>query len=311
MTDEAIHVPVLLHESIGALGVHANGIYIDATAGQGGHCALILERSAPRGIVYAFEWDAMAIQFLRQRFAEEIKAKRCILIHDSFANMDRCMRDAGCQSVDGILFDFGFSRFTIEQSRRGFSFRSNEPLVMTYDAECHPNAAEVLDTLSESDIADLIWRYGQERFARRIARAIVRARAASPIATTGELAGLVFDAYPGRFRHARLHPATKTFQALRIAVNHELENIEAVLPQAVALLAPQGRLVALTFHSLEDRIVKQFMRGVQQAGKGVNIFKKPVEPSAEEISANSAARSAKMRVLEKTTITIKQQKNII
>ncbi len=298
MTDGAVHIPVLLHESIDALRMHASGIYVDATAGQGGHSALMLEQSKPHGVVYAFEWDAQAVDFLSERFAKEIKQSRYVLIHDSFAHMASRLHDKGIGRVDGILFDFGFSRFTIEQSKRGFSFRSNEPLVMTYDIGTHPNAAELLDALPEPDIASMLWRYGEERFARHIAHAIVQARKQSPVATTQELADLVSGAYPSRFRHGRIHPATKTFQALRIAVNHELENIESALPQALDLLNAQARMAAITFHSLEDRIVKQFMRTAQQQGSGTVVFKKPILPGEEERSRNSASRSAKLRVFE-------------
>ncbi len=304
MTDGAVHVPVLLHESISALRINPGGIYLDATAGQGGHSALMLDQSAPRGVVYAFEWDAMAVAFLKRRFAKEIGAARYVLFHDSFANMAQRMHESRQERVDGILFDFGFSRFTIEQSNRGFSFRSDEPLLMTYDAEQKPNAAQLLDALSEQDLSLLLWRYGEERFARRIAQAIAEARKRSPIATTRELADLVSGAYPPRFRHGRLHPATKTFQALRIAVNHELENIETALPQAAALLGPGARMVTLTYHSLEDRIVKQFMRETERNGSGKNVLKKPAVPQTEEIARNPAARSAKMRILEKTTAAI-------
>ena len=296
MTDEAVHIPVLLHQSIDALRIHPGGIYADATAGQGGHSALMLQRSAPDGVVYAFEWDGTAVEFLAQRFAQEIMAGRYVLFHDSFANMTERMHGI---AVDGILFDFGFSRFTVEQSGKGFSFRVNEPLVMTYDVGQRPTAAELLDTLPETDIASLLWRYGEERFSRRIAHAIVLARAQSPIATTKELVDCVIDAYPPSFRRGRLHPATKTFQALRIAVNHELENIEAALPQALTLLAPGGRMATLTYHSLEDRIVKQFMRDAQRAGSGTSILKKPMTPEEMEIKQNPAARSAKMRIFEK------------
>ena len=297
MTDGAVHVPVLLHQSIDALRIRSGGTYVDATAGQGGHSALMLERSAPRGVVYAFEWDRAAVEFLARRFAQEINAERYVIFHDSFANMAERMRGI---AVDGILFDFGFSRFTVEQSQRGFSFRTDEPLVMTYDAGQRPTAAELLDTLSETDIASLLWRYGEERFSRRIAHAIVSARSRSPIATTKELVDCVVGAYPIGFRHGRLHPATKTFQALRIAVNHELENIETALPQSLALLAPGGRVVTLTYHSLEDRIVKTFMRTAQHAGSGASILKKPMIPENAEIERNPAARSAKMRIFEKT-----------
>ncbi len=293
------HIPVLLHESIDALCIAANRDYVDATAGQGGHSALMLERCAPRGRVCAIEWDDATVLYLQRKFSVAIAAGRYLLAADSFANMADIVRKAGLVRVWGVLFDFGFSRMTIEQSGRGFSFSRDEPLSMAYREGARPDARDILHDLSEEELASLLWKFGGERFSRRIAAGIIRARSMHPIGMSKELADIVWNAYPAALRHRRIHPATRTFQALRIAVNRELENIESALPQAIAILEPGARIVAITYHSLEDRIVKYAFRSAEADGAGKQVLKKPLIPAEKELVANPSSRSAKMRVFEK------------
>lgn len=304
-----MHIPVLLQEVITALRPHPGGVYLDATIGAGGHAAAILEHSSPDGQLFGFDQDQWALELAAQGLSGF--GQRVHLIH---ANFDRLAEIAQAQQippVDGLLLDLGVSSMHLDQPERGFSFQVDGPLDMRMDSTGGQTAADLVNHLPEEELADLIYRYGEERHSRRIARAIVKAR---PIHRTGELARIVAKAAGySRQEQIRIHPATRTFQALRIATNDELGALERVLPQAIDRLKPGGRLAVISFHSLEDRIVKQFFR--QESRDCICppeqpvctcrhkatvdiITKRPIVPNLSEIDANPRARSAKLRVVE-------------
>ncbi|RMF04298.1 MAG: 16S rRNA (cytosine(1402)-N(4))-methyltransferase RsmH [Chloroflexi bacterium] len=305
-----MHVSVLLQEVVEALQPRAGGIYIDGTVGAGGHAAAVLRASAPDGRLFGFDQDPQALELARQNLAQF--GERVQLYHANFRQLAALARLHRIPPADGILLDLGVSSMQFDQAERGFSFQADGPLDMRMNPQAGPTAAELVNTLPEAELANLIYRYGEERHSRRIARAIINAR---PIHRTAQLAQVVAGAVrrKGKPGARKIHPATRTFQALRIAVNHELDVLEQVLPQALGLLKPKGRLAVISFHSLEDRIVKQFFR--QEATDCIcppeqpvctcehksiiNIItKKPITPGLAEIEVNSRARSAKLRVVE-------------
>ena len=305
----AEHSPVLLDEVLAGLGMQADGRYCDATFGRGGHTAAILGALGPAGRVIAIDRDPEAIQAGRRRFAEEA---RLTLVKGSFGQLEERVRAAGFEGeLNGVLLDLGVSSPQLDEARRGFSFMQDGPLDMRMDNESGQSAAQWLARAGEREIADVIHQFGEERYARRIARAIVAARSAAPIERTGQLAQLVAGAVPTR--EPGKHPATRTFQAIRMHVNGELGALETALPQAVRLLAAGGRLCVISFHSLEDRLVKRFMRR-EQAGDPVyaGLPEIPsharsrlrrvgpaIRASAAEIERNPRARSATLRVAER------------
>jgi 16S rRNA (cytosine1402-N4)-methyltransferase len=295
------HVPVLLSEVIAGLAPRTGGRYLDATVGGGGHGAAILAASMPDGRLLGIDADPAALAAARERLAAF--GERARLMHGNFRDMARLAAEAGVERFDGILLDLGVSSHQLDTPERGFSFLADAPLDMRIDPTAEETAADLVNQLPEGELADLIYRYGEERGSRRIARAIVEARRREPIATTSALAAIVERAMGGR--RGKIHPATRTFQALRIAANHELESLEAALPQAVDLLAPGGRLAVVAFHSLEDRIVKQFFRAESGYGGAAGptrlriITKKPIEAREEETRSNPRARSAKLRIAER------------
>jgi len=303
------HKPVLLQEIIQALQPCSGGVYIDATVGAGGHAAAILQASAPEGRLFGLDRDERALALAASHLAEF--GRRVHLLHANFEQLSEVVQPYQLPPVSGILLDLGVSSMQFDQAARGFSFQADGPLDMRMDASTGSTAADLVNRLPESELADLIYRYGEEPTSRRIARAIARAR---PIESTQALAEVIARAAGGQRRgRPKIHPATRTFQALRIAVNDELGALERVLPQAVALLAPGGRLAVISFHSLEDRIVKQYFQ--QEARDCICppeqpictcrhkatihiITKKPITPSLAEIDENPRARSAKLRVVE-------------
>lgn len=280
----------------------------------------MMEAVGPKGHVYSFDQDLEHLEVARQRITEKFGPdglKRVTLIHSNFVEMQEQLENVGVKisSVQGILFDLGLALPHLTRAERGFSFQQDGPLDMRMSRELTATtAADILNTYSESDLADLIFQFGEERLSRKIARAVVEFRKKEAFVTTKQLEDLVFHAYPASLRHGKSHPATRTFQALRIAVNSELDVLEKVLPQAVSLLAPKGRLVAISYHSLEDRIVKHFLRSQTKdcicppevlrcecsATPIVEIItKSPVSPTDEEVSENPRSRSAKLRCAEK------------
>jgi len=304
-SDVVLHQPVLVTETLAALNVQPGGRYIDCTVGSGGHAAAILETSAPGGQLLGIEADPDALKVAQVR----LQGKAAILINDNFANLKAICQKYGFHPVQGILFDLGLSSLQLNRNSRGFSFQRDAPLDMRFSPDQQLTAADIVNTLPEAELADIIRQYGEERYSRQIARNIVRKR---PLRTTLDLAQLVLETLGSR--RGRIHPATRTFQALRIAVNRELENLEAALPQAVELLEQGGRLVVISYHSLEDRLVKHLMRSQSQRcicppGTPVCICehnptlglvnKRVITPSATEVAANPRSRSAKLRVAER------------
>lgn len=301
------HLPVLYKEIIHALRPHSPGLYVDGTVGAGGHAGGILESSSPAGRLLGLDLDPLALQLSGQHL--QSFSERVVLRQASYTRMKAILSELGWPAVDGIVLDLGVSSIQIDNPERGFSFQTEGPLDMRFGPHVQRTAADLVNGLAERDLSDLIWQYGEERFSRRIAHAIVQAR---PLLTTSQLAEVIANAVG--VRHSPIHPATRTFQALRIAVNGELEGLEATLPQAIECLAPGGRLAVISFHSLEDRIVKQFFRKesvdcicppqqpVCTCGHKATlteVARKPVEASEEEIKKNSRARSARLRIAEK------------
>ncbi|MDH4105011.1 MAG: 16S rRNA (cytosine(1402)-N(4))-methyltransferase RsmH [Gammaproteobacteria bacterium] len=303
------HTPVLLDEVLDGLAVKADGRYCDATFGRGGHSAAILDRLGPTGRLCAIDRDPEAIAAGRERFAGD---RRLTLVRGSFGRLEERVRAANLEGgLQGVLLDLGVSSPQLDEARRGFSFMQDGPLDMRMDNESGISAAQWLARATEREIADVLFKLGEEKFSRRIARALVAARSVQPITHTKQLADLVAGAVPTR--EPGKHPATRTFQAIRIHVNRELEEIEAALPQAVHLLAPGGRLCVISFHSLEDRMVKRFMRREAQgdpiyaelpdvpphARPRLKLVGGAVMASEAEVAANPRARSAVLRVAER------------
>lgn len=301
------HRPVLYQEIIHALHPKSTARYVDATVGAGGHSWGILTASAPGGQLLGFDLDPQALQIAGQRLSEF--PGRYTLVQASYTTLLQQMRAIGWTSVDGIVIDLGVSSMQFDRAERGFSFQADGPLDMRFGSDQPLTAEMLVNTWAERDIADILWRYGEEQQSRRIARAIVQNR---PLHTTHELAQVIVKAAGGW--KGKIHPATRTFQALRIAVNGELEALEQFLPQAVAALEPGGRLAVISFHSLEDRIVKQYFRQesrdcicppeqlvciCQHTASIKEINRKPIEAEEIETRQNPRARSAKLRVVEK------------
>ncbi len=293
----AIHQPVLLAEVIAVFRPKPGQTYIDATADGGGHAAAIAERVSPGGTVVAIDRDRMILEASCPRIAAAGPGARIVCRYGNFADSAAIVRECGVAVADGILFDFGFSSFHIESSGRGFSFMRDEPLDMRYDPAAGETAADLVNGRSEAELAAIIREYGEDRRAERIAERIVRERKVHKIARTGALARIVASAV-GRGT-GRIHPATRTFQALRIAVNDELGNIARALDAVPGLLAKDGVVAAITFHSLEDRIVKNFLKKTNAAELLVPLTKKPIRPALAETKENPRARSAKLRAAKK------------
>lgn len=274
-------------------------VFLDCTVGYCGHAESILESSAPSGIVIGIDRDVRAIEAGRKIL--ERFGSRAVLIKGNFVELKHHLADRGISAVQGVLFDLGVSSPQIDEPSRGFSFQAEGPLDMRMDQSAGATAAEIVNRTDEVDLANLIYELGEERYSRRIARAIVRARANRLLETTSDLVSVIEAAVPAHYRRGRIHCATRTFQALRIAVNQELEHLEPALRDAVDVLAPGGRLCVISFHSLEDRIVKHTFRALSaQAGGLLEILtKRPQLPSDEEISRNPRSRSAKLRVIQR------------
>ncbi len=291
------HVPVLLQEAIEFLNVRPGGLYVDCTLGLAGHAAEIVRRLSAQGRLIGFDRDPQALALAKKKLASVVEemgtaAPRFELVGEAFGSIARHV-DAG--SVDGILADVGVSSMQLDEAHRGFSFQADGPLDMRMDPRGGLTAAQVVNEASERELADLIYEYGEERRSRRIARAIVRGR---PVTTTGQLARIVAAAAPA-MKQDRIHPATRTFQALRIRVNSELDEIRELMEAAPKLLKPSGRVVIISFHSLEDRIVKDRLREGARTGIWEILTKKPVIAREEEMDRNPRARSAKLRAAER------------
>jgi 16S rRNA (cytosine1402-N4)-methyltransferase len=289
-----MHVPVLPRETLEFLDVRPDGIYIDATLGGGGHAEAVLERLR-NGKLLGIDRDPAALAAARERL--QGFGKKLITMHGNFAEIDDLQAACGLPPADGLLADLGVSSLQLEDASRGFSLDRPGPLDMRMDPTSGTTAAQLVNHLPERDLADLIFRFGEERHSRRIARALVKAR---PYRTTTELAQVVTRAIPSRAGLYHLHPATRTFLALRLAVNQELENLEVFLSKVLQVLRPGGRLVILSFHSLEDRLVKRAFQAWQRESRARILTRKVVRPTEEEVRANPRARSAKLRAAEKS-----------
>ncbi|MDQ2904999.1 MAG: 16S rRNA (cytosine(1402)-N(4))-methyltransferase RsmH [Ktedonobacteraceae bacterium] len=325
------HVPVMLAEVVTFLQPRSGGHYIDGTLGGGGHTEALLEQSAPAGRVLGIDADAQALARVGERLSAYVQSERLVLAHGNFVDLATIAGEAGFLAIQGVVLDLGFSSHQMDDPQRGFSFGADGPLDMRLDQAQETSAADIVNTASEQELADIFWRYGEERYSRQVARRIVRERERGPITRTAQLASLVAGTVAaggrgrGGYRPGAIHPATRVFQGLRIAVNHELEYLEAALPRIVDVLSQvdsgkgdsssegAGRMVIIAFHSLEDRIVKEFMRReatdclcpprvpVCVCGHKARLrilTPRPLTPTAQEIATNPRARSAKLRAAE-------------
>lgn len=293
-SEVAFHEPVLLAEVLAALEPERGGVFVDCTVGLGGHTRALLEHGADR--VIGFDRDQEALAIARARLAEF--GDRVSLVHADYRRLVSSLEALGANGTAGLVADLGISSMQLQAEGRGFSFRKDEPLDMRMDRSSGPTAADLLREADEQEIANAIFRFGEERHSRRVARAIVAARGRGPIATTGELAEIVRRAVPHR-GYQRIDPATRTFQGLRIWVNGELEGLDRFVRDAVLAQATGGRAALISFHSLEDRVVKHTMRDLERAGLARPLWRKPVVPTEAELTRNPRARSAKLRAAER------------
>ncbi len=295
---EITHVPVMLEEVLKALKIKRSGIYLDGTVGLGGHAEAILRSVAGGCTLIGIDQDEDALEIAKKR----LDGYSVHLIKDNFSNMEEVINGLGYKEVDGILLDLGTSSLQLKAEKRGFSFLMDEPLDMRMDKDNGLTAADIVNEYSEKDLADLLWQYGEERYSRRIARAIVAARTKDYIRTCIDLSRIVARSAgkaSSRKRRTRIHPATRTFQALRIEVNKELVKLSMTMNTVSGLLKKKGRLCVLSYHSLEDRIVKHSFKDMANKGLITILTKRPLVPGKDEIHSNPSSRSAKFRVAEK------------
>ncbi len=293
------HIPVLLNEVIEYLNPQPNQNFVDFTFGFGGHTQAILEKTKPNGRVLGIEWDK---EKTNNKELITNNKERLKIVNDSYANLKNIVEKEKFGPINGILLDLGISSWEVDNSGRGFSFKRNEPLDMRYCASSVLTAQNIVNDWSKEEIERILREYGEERFAARISNEIVKLRKIEKILTTQELVRVLARAIPEKYKHGRTNFATRTFQALRLAVNDELGNLEKFLPQTRDLLADGGRLVVISFHSLEDRIVKNFFRLNAQNGHFLLLTKKPLQASFDEIAKNPRSRSAKLRAAQKTIL---------
>lgn len=308
------HVTVLKHEAVEGLAIKPSGCYVDCTLGGAGHSSLILESLDATGKLIAFDQDEQAIQHAESLFAN--RSEQVKLVNSNFRHLQDRLQELGITEVDGVLFDLGVSSPQLDEAERGFSYQQDAELDMRMDRSASLTAEQIVNNWDEQEIARILFEYGEEKFARKIARHIVRAREQERIRTTARLAELIKEAIPAAARRSGPHPAKRSFQAIRIAVNDELGALADALEAALRVLRPGGRISVITFHSLEDRIVKQFfaknterctcppdfpMCVCNNKGELRTINRKPIVPSPEELEANPRARSAKLRIAEKLT----------
>ena len=292
-----MHVPVLLKEVIDYLNPQANRNFIDATAGEGGHGLAILKKNGPNGKLLGIEIDSGVYESLKEKMAE--MAKRVVLVNDSYINLEKIVKRNDFKPIHGILFDLGICSWHLDTSGKGFSYLKDEPLDMRFDSKSDLTAAEIINTWDIKKIEEILREFGEEKYAHRISLAIKEARKKERIIGTQQLVDILKRTLPKHYDNRKIHFATRTFQALRIAVNNELQTIEEGLEQAIKILEPNGRIVVISFHSLEDRIVKNIFREKAKIGELNILTKKPITPCLEEIKNNSRSRSAKLRAAEK------------
>ena len=304
------HIPVLLDQCIEGLNINPDGIYIDCTAGGGGHSSAIAAKLSEKGRLYSLDRDPDAVKAASARLAEFPNAR---VIHRNYSELDAVLDELGIDAVDGILMDLGVSSYQLDEESRGFSYHTDAPLDMRM-SQSGMSAADVVNTFSERQLAKIIFEYGEEKFSRRIAANIVKAREIAPVETTLQLADIIRDSVPQKARREK-NPCKKTFQAIRIAVNGEFDHLSEGLDKAFAALKPEGRLAVITFHSLEDRIVKQRFAGwckgcvcppdfpqcvCGHKPQGFLVNRKPIEADSQELENNNRSRSAKLRVIERS-----------
>jgi 16S rRNA (cytosine1402-N4)-methyltransferase len=291
------HIPVMYREVIDLLNPSPGAVIVDCTLGLAGHARRILEKIGPQGRLIGIDRDKQSLTMARDNL--ETCKEQCDFVHDDFRHIDRILSERGIAQVDGILLDLGISSFQLNDPQRGFSFKQEGPLDMRMDQESYISAQDLINSLSEKEIASILKNFGEERYHHRIARHLVEQRAKTPFQTTLELTEAILRSIPGHSRHQKIHPATRAFQAFRIAVNRELEALEITLDKSIDFLRPGGRICIIAFHSLEDRIVKQKFRSYKEAGRVNLLTKKPLPPTEEEVQENARARSAKLRVAER------------
>lgn len=289
----------MLTETLEHLALGPGKVIVDATVGTGGHSKAILEKILPGGKLIAIDRDQESLNICRQRLNDF--SSSCEFIQGNFADMDTILEGLGLKEVDGILFDLGISSFQLQDAQRGFSFSKEGPLDMRMDRNSYISAFDLINNLNEQEISNLLWSFGQERWHNRIAHILIKERERRPITTTTELADIVAHSIPPRYRcrHYRIHPATRTFQAVRIAVNRELESLEAAIKKAIALLAKDARICVISFHSLEDRVAKLSFRQAAAERLVEIITPKPLTPAQEETGENPSSRSSKFRAAKK------------
>jgi 16S rRNA (cytosine1402-N4)-methyltransferase len=297
--EEKIHTPVMLAEVLEYLNLGPGKTIVDATMGTAGHSLKIAEGILPKGLLVGIDRDQESLEIAKARLGDY--AHNTKFIHANFCDIDRVLKDIGIKKVDGVLMDLGVSSYQLENPERGFSFQNEGPLDMRLDRTSYISAYDLVNNLNEEEISSLLWSFGEERWHNRIARFLVQERQKHPISTTSQLSQIVMRALPHRYRyrHYRIHPATRTFQAVRIAVNRELETLEQALDKVIELLNRGGRICVVSFHSLEDRIVKFNFRKSAGLEKMKIITPKPLTPTHSEIEINPSSRSAKMRVGER------------
>ena len=299
MLEEKLHIPVMLPEVLEYLKLAPGQTIVDATLGTGGHSLEILKRITPGGRLIGIDRDEDSLAICRQRLSQFQGSFE--LVHANFVDLDQVLQKLGVEKIDGIIFDLGISSYQLKDAQRGFSFQEEGPLDMRLDRTSYILAYDLVNNLNENEISHLLWTFGQERWHNRIAHLLIEERRNEPIATTKQLANLVMRAIPHRYRKSyyRIHPATRTFQAVRIAVNRELEILENAIRKAVAILGKQARICVISFHSLEDRVIKHTFRALKADGIIDIITAKPLTPAAGEVELNPSSRSSKFRVAER------------
>lgn len=304
------HESVLLHEAVASLNVQPTDTVVDGTIGGAGHFSLLMKKLGREGTLIGIDADGDAITRAEAVRENTVVSPRIVLAHDNFRNLGQILKNEGIPHIDKALFDLGWSSFHLS-SGRGFSFKVTEPLYMTYgEPEGVETAAEIINSSPEETLADIFYTYGEERYSRPIAKAIVAARKKAPLLTTDDLVQAVLEGTPASYQRQRIHPATKVFQALRIAVNDEFGAIREGLAAAIKHLQPGGRIAVITFHSLEDRIVKNLFRDAASEGEGTVVTKKPIVPGVQEVKQNPRARSAKLRVFESSAAAVSPLTNL-
>lgn len=299
MVEEKLHIPVMLREVIDYLDPKPGQIIVDATLGTGGHSLEILKRITPGGRLIGIDRDEDSLAICRKRFSEF--SGSCDFVQANFVDLDQVLEKLGIDKINGIVFDLGISTYQLKDIERGFSFQQEGPLDMRMDKSSYISAYDLVNNLNESEISHMLWSFGQERWHNRIAHLLVEERRNQPIATTSQLANLVMRAIPYRYRKSyyRIHPATRTFQAVRIAVNRELEILESAVKKAVAILEKKAKICVISFHSLEDRVIKHTFRALKTDGLIDIITAKPITPADSEVAANPSSRSSKLRAAER------------